>query len=61
MHTQELAYARSFLHAYADMILHTHSEFQKPKQDKFFALMLRFGTNLTSSGRRSKPLFSHYK
>ena len=27
---------------------------------KFFALMLRFGTNLTSSRSHSKPLFSHY-
>ena len=29
-------------------------------KDKFFALMLRFGTNSTSSRRSSKPLFSHY-
>ena len=27
---------------------------------QFFALMLRFGTNPTSFGSYSKPLFSHY-
>ena len=55
------AYA-GLMHAYVGMDLHTHLGFQKPMKDKFFALMLRFGTNLTLSGSRSKPLFfSIYK
>ena len=29
-------------------------------EGKFSTLMLRFGMNPTSSGRHSKPLFSHY-
>ena len=33
----------------------------KTKQGKFSTLMLRFGTNPTSSGSYSKPLFSNYK
>ena len=35
--------------------------FQKPMKCKFSTLMLRFGTNLISSGSRSKPPFSQYK
>ena len=54
---QESAYAHSFLYAYVGSILRMHREFQKPKKDKFSALMLRFGTNPTSSESRSKPLF----
>ena len=61
MCTHESAYARSFLHAYASSILHTHSDFQKATQGKFSAFMLRFGMNLTSSEDHSKPILSHYK
>ena len=48
-----------FLHAYASLILCMHSNFQKPKQGKFSTFMFRFGTNPTSPGDCSKPLFSH--
>ena len=48
------------MHAYASTNLRTHQGFQKPIRGKFSALMLRFGTNLTSFRSRSKLLFSHY-
>ena len=57
MHVR-IGLACSFLHAYAGPIMRMHSEFQKPKQGKFSASMLIFGMNSTSSGSRSKPLFS---
>ena len=38
MRTQESAYARGFLHAYAGPILCMHSEFLKPKQGKSFCI-----------------------
>ena len=53
---------------YAGMNLHTQPlslrtwvGFQKPMKDKLSALMLRFGTNNTSSGSHFKSLFSQYK
>ena len=61
MCTHESACARSFLHAYAGPILRTYSDFQKAIQGKFFAFMLRFGMNPTSSEDCSKPIFSQYK
>ena len=56
MRKRESAYIRGFLHVYAGLILHMHSDFQNVIEDKFFAFMLRFGTNPTSSGDHSKPL-----
>ena len=61
MRMHELGYVSGFLHVYIGLILRTHRDFLKSKQDKFSAFMLRFGTNSTSSGNRSKPFFSHYK
>ena len=61
MRMYKSTYVCSFLHAYVGLILHTYSDFQKFIQDKFSVFMLRFGTNPTSSGDRSKPFFSHYK
>ena len=48
------------MHMYTVTDLRMHLGFQKPIKGKFFALLLRFGTNPTSFGSRSKPLFSHY-
>ena len=61
MRMHELACTCCFLHAYAGPIFRMHSDFQKTIQGKFFAFMLRFGMNPTSSGDHSKPLFSYYK
>jgi len=56
-------------HAYTDMHIHTHApnsrtrthtRVPKTMKDKFFTLKLRFGTNPTSFGSRSKLQFSHY-
>ena len=40
--------------------MRTHARVPETMRDKFSALKLRFGTNPTSSGSRSKPSFSHY-
>ena len=48
------------MYVYEGTNLRTQLEFQKPMKGKFSALMLRFGTNPTSSGTYSKSLFSHY-
>ena len=37
-----------------------HTRVPETIRDKFFALKLRFEMNLTLSGSRSKPSFSHY-
>ena len=48
------------MHAYASTNLCMQLGFQKPMKNKYFALILTFGTNLTTSGSHYKPLFSHY-
>ena len=50
-----LAYVARVLGSYE-----TQLGFQRAMKDKFFALKLRFGMNLTSSGSHSKPLFFNY-
>ena len=55
------ACARRNQPAHTGLILCVHEGFQKHKKVKFFALMLRFGTNPILFGSRSKPLFSQYK
>ena len=60
VHKHEPAYA-ILKHAYTSMSLCTQVGFQKHKKCKFFALILRFGTNLISFRSRFKPLFSQYK
>ena len=60
MHTYESAYIRGFLYTCTGLIFRIYSDFQKPKQSKFSAFMLGFETNLTSSGRHSKPQFFNY-
>ena len=60
MRKRESAYIRGFLHVFAGLILHMHSDFQNVIEDKFFAFMLRFGTNPTSSRDHSKPFFFSY-
>ena len=47
-------------HAYAYTGMCMHARVPKTMKGKFSTLKLRFGTNLTSSGSCSKPLFSHY-
>ena len=54
------AYA-CFMHVYAYTSMRTHARVLETMKGKFFALKLRFGMNLTSSGSYSKPLFSQYK
>ena len=51
----------SLMHPYIGTDLHTQLGFQKPMKDKFFALMLMFGTatNPTSSRSRSKSLMEN--
>ena len=44
-----------------DTGMRTHARVLETMKGKFSALKLRFGMNLTSSGSRSKPLFSQYK
>ena len=61
MRMHELGYVSGFLHVYVGLILRTHRDFRKTKQDKFSAFMLRFEMNSTSPGDSSEPLFSHYK
>ena len=64
-----LAYVRrpelvcvGLMHAYASTNLCMQLGFQKPMKNKYFALMLTFGTNLTTSGSHYKPhIFSLYK
>ena len=55
-------------HAYIDTRMHMHASdlcmharVPEIMKGKFFALKLRFGMNLTSSGGHSKPPFSQYK
>ena len=50
-----LAYVARVLGSYE-----TQLGLQRAMKDKFFALKLRFGMNLTSSGSHSKPLFFNY-
>ena len=41
--------------------MHAHAKVPKTMKDKFFYIKDWFGMNPTSSGSRSKPLFSDYK
>ena len=67
---------KTLRHVYTDMCMRTHSPdlctqascmctharvLETMKNKFFFALKLRFGTNLISSGSCSKPSFSQYK
>ena len=50
-----------FMHVYTYTGMCMHAKVPKTMKGKFSALKLRFGTNPTSFGSRSKPLFSQYK
>ena len=50
-----------FMHAYTYMGMHAHTKVPKNMNGKFIAFKTWFGTNFTSSGSHSKPLFSNYK
>ena len=59
VHRLEPVYV-GLMQVYAGTDLRTQLRFQKPIKCNFFALMLRFGMNPTSSKSHSKFLFSHY-
>ena len=48
-------------HANAYTGIRVHARVPETMKDKFFAFKTWFGTNPTSSGCRSKPLFFDYK
>ena len=50
-----------FMHAYAYMGMRMHATVLETTKDKFSAFKTWFGTNPTSFGSHSKPLFSDYK
>ena len=54
-------YMLSFMHAYANMGMVAHARVPNTMKDKFFCIKDCIGTNPTSSGSHSKPLFSNYK
>ena len=64
IHVYSYAYSRSayayFMHAYEHTCMHTHARVPKTMKDEFFAFKTWFGTNLTFSRSRSKPLFFDY-
>ena len=59
VHRLEPVYV-GLMQVYVGTDLRTQLRFQKPIKCNFFALILRFGMNPTSSKSHSKFLFSHY-